>query len=511
MFLGTLAVYFTAVVGDYTSEKVIYLVIDVALTTIIVSTICTKMAWNMLSSIISDMENPKKSASKTKECILQFPFYFGIISGMKVPGVFIPVIIALMIQIDLTIINLMPLLLLIPMNIPIVFNISYLYTENSMEMLLRNERICDAQVDHAAYKKLMLNSRILLFAISVLMIPTTVFGYFIVLLNLKMIVFANIEFHLIFIITLSVLSIVVLLRFMTKNMKMSTAILVNSLDNITGGDFRIKGVPMLTSNEIGVVCQYVNALFLKLRDVITQIMKSSQVVSASSFNITEAAQSLSQSASEQSTSVEEITTSMEEMSSMIAQNTQNARKTDEIARLSANQAIEGGKAVAETVESMRQIRQMVNLIEDIASKTDLLALNAAIEAARAGEYGKGFAVVASEIRKLAERSQVSAKEIVAIIMKSVDVAEHAGSLLKEIVPNIKMTADLVQEITDASAQQNAGVEQINEGMEQVSSTSQQNASSSEELATTADSLSSYAIELRELMAYFKVNEDASAI
>ena len=155
---------------------------------------------------------------------------------------------------------------------------------------------------------------------------------------------------------------------------------------------------------------------------------------------------------------------------------------------------------------MRQIRQRVNLIEEIAAKTDLLALNAAIEAARAGEYGKGFAVVASEIRKLAEKSQVSAKEIVDLIIKSVDVAERAGSLLKEIVPNIKKTADLVQEITDASTQQDAGVEQINEGMEQVNSTSQQNASSSEELASTADSLATNAKELRELMDYFKMKE-----
>ena len=130
---------------------------------------------------------------------------------------------------------------------------------------------------------------------------------------------------------------------MAKNMKQSVGALVSSLESIKNGDFSIDGVPMLTSSEVGVVCQNANALLLKLREVIVKVKDSSRVVTTSSLNITEAAQSLSQSSNEQSTSVEEITTSMEEMSSMISQNAQNARKTDEIARLSADQAVGGGQ------------------------------------------------------------------------------------------------------------------------------------------------------------------------
>jgi methyl-accepting chemotaxis protein len=412
----------------------------------------------------------------------------------------------LIIQVEATLTNILPLILIIPTTFVIVFNITFINTENSLAELLKNEKILNAATDKTNYRTLSINTRIFLVTVSVMLIPTIVFGYFIYLLNTRQIELDNIFLHLLFIMSLSSLVIIFTLSLMAKNMKQSVGALVFSLESIKNGDFSIDGVPMLTSSEIGVVCQNANALLLKLREVIVKVIDSSRVVTTSSLNITEAAQSLSQSANEQSTSVEEITTSMEEMSSMISQNAQNARKTDEIARLSADQAAEGGKAVFETVEAMRQIRQKVNLIEEIAAKTDLLALNAAIEAARAGEYGKGFAVVASEIRKLAEKSQVSAKEIVDLIIKSVDVAEHAGGLLKEIVPNIKKTADLVQEITDASAQQNAGVEQINEGMEQVNSTSQQNASSSEELASTADSLAVNAKELRELMAYFKMKE-----
>jgi len=183
IFIGTLAVYFIAVVGEYTTEKVIYLVIDIAVITVIDSVICTMLARRRLSSILAEIENPKQSASKTKERILAFPLFFGLVSAMKVPGVFVPVIIALSIQVKLTVMNLMPLLLAIPMNIAIVFDITYLFTENSLEVLLRDKKIRGAHADPKAYRKLMLNGRILLLAISVLMIPITVFGYFIVLLN----------------------------------------------------------------------------------------------------------------------------------------------------------------------------------------------------------------------------------------------------------------------------------------------------------------------------------------
>jgi methyl-accepting chemotaxis protein len=508
LFIGTLAVYFIAVVGEYTMEKVIFLVADVAAITVMDSVICTMLAWRRLRSILADMEDPNVPASRTKERILQFPLFFGIVSALKVPGVFVPVIIALSLQINLSIMNLMPLLLAMPMNIPIVFNITYLYTENSLELLLRDKRIRSATADHKAYRKLMLNGRILVLAISVLMIPVTVFGYFIVLLNLKLFVLANMEIHIAFIIGLSVLAVAVLLRFMSKNTWNSTAILSGALSGMAEGNLGIEEVPMLTSNEIGVVCQNANALLLKLREIVVSLKNLAGIVTDSSTGITDTAQNLSLAASRQSSSVEEITTSMDEISSMISQNAENAKKTYDIARLSADQASEGGKAVGETVEAIRQIRGKIGLVQEIASRTNLLALNAAIEAARAGEYGRGFAVVASEIRKLAERSQVSVKEIVDLIIKSVDVGERAGGLLKEIVPNIGKTANLVQEISSASTQQSAGAVQINTGMDQVNSASQQNATSSEELASTADALATNARELHDAMTYFTLDESS---
>jgi methyl-accepting chemotaxis protein len=155
---------------------------------------------------------------------------------------------------------------------------------------------------------------------------------------------------------------------------------------------------------------------------------------------------------------------------------------------------------------MKEIAGKISIIEEIARQTNLLALNAAIEAARAGEHGKGFAVVASEVRKLAERSQAAAAEISHLSGSSVQVAEKAGELLAKLVPDIQKTADLVQEISGASAEQNSGAQQINKAIQQMDQVVQQNASYAEEMASTGEELSSQSEHLQEIMRIFKVND-----
>ncbi len=105
---------------------------------------------------------------------------------------------------------------------------------------------------------------------------------------------------------------------------------------------------------------------------------------------------------------------------------------------------------------------------------------------------------------------MAAQEIGQVTGSSVQLAEKAGKLLDEMVPNVKKTSELVHEITAASEEQSSGVGQINSAVGQLSQTMQQNASSSEELAATAEEMSSQAEQLQQAMAFFRVEAGTKA-
>ena len=198
---------------------------------------------------------------------------------------------------------------------------------------------------------------------------------------------------------------------------------------------------------------------------------------------------------------------MEEMVSNIKQNADNAQQTDKIANKSAKDAQESGKSVLEAVAAMKEIANKISIIEEIARQTNLLALNAAIEAARAGEHGKGFAVVAAEVRKLAERSQKAAGEINQLSATTLKVSEKSGEMLEKLVPDIQRTAELVQEITAASKEQDTGAEQINKALQQLEQVIQQNASASEEMASTTEELTGQSDQLVSALSFFHTGDE----
>jgi len=260
-------------------------------------------------------------------------------------------------------------------------------------------------------------------------------------------------------------------------------------------------------DELGDLARAFDHLSLSLREVVAAVQSASGQVTSGSDQISGTAQQLSQGAAEQAASTEEVSSSVEEMVATIKQNMDNSVATESIAQKAALDSEKVGIAVAESVSDMKAITEKIGIIDEIARQTNLLALNAAIEAARAGEAGKGFAVVASEVRKLAERSQVASSEITNLSHHTAESAEHSSKLIAMVVPDIKKTASMIQEVSASSQEQNTGADQIGKAMTQLDTVIQTNASAAEELASMAEELSSQAEHLSETIAFFKLGND----
>lgn len=277
----------------------------------------------------------------------------------------------------------------------------------------------------------------------------------------------------------------------------------DAADEIGKGNLTVEIRPR---SEVDRLSYALKNMVSRLSDVIARARYNASAVSSDSEGLKRTADALKDGSRQQSRSAHQASAAVEEMSATILMTRDNASETEKIADHSATEAIRSGAAVRDAVDAMKDIAAKISIVQEIARQTDLLALNAAVEAARAGVHGKGFAVVAAEVRKLAERSQTAALEISELSARTVEVSEQAGTMLEVVVPDIRKTADLVQEISVATQEQSIGSDQIIEALRQLDDVIKQNSRASETTAHSAGELSDRASELLEVVGFFKVGQ-----
>lgn len=277
--------------------------------------------------------------------------------------------------------------------------------------------------------------------------------------------------------------------------------MARAADAIASGDLMVNVKLRSSDDQLG---QSLQRMVTNLRNVLGDVSSNAEKVAKSAQSVSDTSERLNAGSTQQAAAAEQASSAMEQMTSNIRHSTANAEQTEKIAGQASEEARDSGEAVAKAVDAMKTIAEKITIVQEIARQTDLLALNAAVEAARAGSHGKGFSVVASEVRKLAERSQMAATEIGNLSAETLRVSEAAGQKLKDLLPSIRRTSDLVREISASTREQSIGADQINTAIQDLDAVIQQNAMSATHAAEVSRSLANQSSDLRTSIAQYRL-------
>jgi methyl-accepting chemotaxis protein len=289
-------------------------------------------------------------------------------------------------------------------------------------------------------------------------------------------------------------------------------------NTVAAGDLTSR-IEVTSRDETGMLLQALRTMNGNLVRTVGTVRTSTDAIGTAASEVAAGNLDLSARTEQQASALEETASSMEELTATVKQNADNARQANTLAEAASQVAGRGGRVIGDVVGTMEQINasagkiaDIIGVIDGIAFQTNILALNAAVEAARAGEQGRGFAVVASEVRNLAQRSAAAAKEIKSLIGDSTQAVTagsklvgEAGATMAEIVESVRRVTDIMSEITSASMEQTAGIEQINGAISQMDQVTQQNAALVEEAAAASASMQEQAANLAEAVSIFKLD------